>query len=91
MQSPTRPEERTSLWEHFQELEDPRTQHLIEHQLLDILALTLCAIICGAESWVEVELYGKTKAAWLSTCRCQTASRPMTRLPACLRPSIPPP
>ncbi|MEC4806357.1 MAG: ISAs1 family transposase [Jaaginema sp. PMC 1079.18] len=67
MQSPTRIEERISLWEHFQELEDPRATHLIEHQLLDILALTLCAVICGAESWVEVELYGKTKKAWLSS------------------------
>ena len=54
-----------SLWEHFQGLEDPREQNLIEHKLLDIIGLTLCAVICGAESWVEIELYGKTKEEWL--------------------------
>jgi len=56
-----------SLWEHFRGLEDPRAEHLIEHKLLDIIALTLCAVICGAESWVEVELYGRTKEEWLSS------------------------
>lgn len=56
-----------SLWEHFQELKDPRAEHLIEHKLLDIIALTLCAVICGAESWVEIELYGKTKAECLKS------------------------
>ena len=56
-----------SLWSHFQSLEDPRAEHLIEHQLLDIIALTLCAVICGAESWVEIELYGKTKEDWLKS------------------------
>jgi predicted transposase YbfD/YdcC len=63
----TSQEVRVSLWEHFQGLEDPRAANLIEHKLLDIIALTLCAVICGAESWVESELYGKTKEEWLSS------------------------
>ena len=37
-----------SLLQHFEGLEDPRTEYLIEHQLLDIIALTICGVICGA-------------------------------------------
>ncbi|QQE64471.1 ISAs1 family transposase [Leptolyngbya sp. BL0902] len=55
------------LLNHFESLEDPRTPYLIEHRLLDIIGLTICAVVCGAESWVEVEAYGQSKAAWLKT------------------------
>jgi len=54
-----------SLLEHFQTLEDPRAQHLLEHQLLDIIGLTICAVICGADTWVEIESYGRAKETWL--------------------------
>lgn len=53
------------LLEHFKTLEDPRAEHLLEHQLLDIIGLTICAVICGAESWVDIEHYGKAKEVWL--------------------------
>lgn len=52
---------------HFGELDDPRAQHSIEHELIDIVMVTICAVICGAESWGEVENYGKAKQDWLST------------------------
>jgi hypothetical protein len=54
------------LIEHFKNLEDPRTEYLIEHKLLDIIAITICAVICGAESWVEIEEYGHSKQEWLT-------------------------
>ncbi len=54
-----------SLIEHFENLEDPRTEYLIEHKLIDIIAITICAVICGAESWVEIEQYGHSKKEWL--------------------------
>lgn len=53
------------LLEHFKNLKDPRTEHLLEHQLLDIIGLTICAVICGADTWVDIEEYGKAKEAWL--------------------------
>jgi predicted transposase YbfD/YdcC len=52
---------------HFSELPDPRAQHSIEHLLIDIVMLTICAVICGAESWVEIENYGLAKQEWLET------------------------
>lgn len=55
------------LKEHFSSLDDPRAQHSIEHLLLDIVLITICAVICGADTWVEVENYGIAKQQWLET------------------------
>lgn len=57
----------TSFKTHFGALPDPRVQHSIEHLLIDIVMLTICAVICGAESWVEIEHYGIAKQTWLET------------------------
>jgi predicted transposase YbfD/YdcC len=46
-------------------LPDPRIERTKRHELLDILTIALCAVICGADSWVEVEQFGKAKRAWL--------------------------
>jgi predicted transposase YbfD/YdcC len=51
---------------HFRELEDPRGVNVL-HGLSDILILTLLAVICGADSWADVELFGDSKRAWLQT------------------------
>ena len=53
------------LFEHFSNLDDPRVTYLVEHRLLDIIGLTICAVICGADSWVDIELYGNAKEEWL--------------------------
>lgn len=55
------------LLTHFETLEDPRTAYLVEHPLLDIVALTICAVICGAETWEDIEAYGHSKVTWLQT------------------------
>ncbi len=55
------------LLEHFRALEDPRVEYLVEHRLLDIIGLTICAVICGADTWVDIELYGQAKEAWLKS------------------------
>jgi predicted transposase YbfD/YdcC len=55
------------LKEHFSALDDPRAQHSIEHLLLDIVLVTICAVICGADTWVEIEHYGIAKREWLET------------------------
>ena len=56
-----------SLLHHFADLDDPRTDHTKLHNLLDIIALTLCAVVSGAEGWTEVEAYGWEKQDWLET------------------------
>ena len=57
----------TSISEHFGGLTDPRRDHLKEHRLLDIVTITLCAVICGADDWVNVATFGRAKEAWLRT------------------------
>lgn len=54
-----------SFIEHFGDLEDPRMDRTKRHQLIDIVAITICAGICGADNWVEVEDFGKAKHDWL--------------------------
>ena len=46
---------------HFQDLDDPRIERSKRHQLLDIVAIAICAVICGADSWVYVEMLGRSK------------------------------
>ena len=36
-----------------------------EHLLEDIIFITLAAVICGAETWNEIEAYGESKEEWL--------------------------
>jgi DDE_Tnp_1-associated len=54
-----------SLFTHSQALEDPRLERSRLHNLLDVIATTLCAVICGADSWADVEKYGIAKHDWL--------------------------
>jgi predicted transposase YbfD/YdcC len=56
-----------SITSHFADLEDPRVLRTRRHNLLDILVIAICGVICGAESWVEIEKYGKSKQTWLAT------------------------
>jgi predicted transposase YbfD/YdcC len=57
----------TSISEHFATLTDPRAERGKEHRLLDILTITLCAVICGADNWVAVATFGEQKELWLRT------------------------
>lgn len=56
-----------TLPEHFSTLEDPRADGGKRHLLLDIVTIAVAAVVCGADSWVEVELFGQTKQPWLTT------------------------
>lgn len=58
---------RTSLHQHFEYLADPRIKRNKKHLLSDIIILTILGVICGAESWDSIELFGKTKIDFLKT------------------------
>jgi predicted transposase YbfD/YdcC len=49
---------------YFSEITDPRMDRCKLHKLEDILIITLCAVLCGADNWVSIELFGKSKEAW---------------------------
>jgi len=58
---------RTDIIEHFSELEDPRQRTNQEHLFIDILAIAICAAICGANDWVAVEHFGIAKRSWFES------------------------
>lgn len=51
--------------DYFSSLEDPRIERTKSHLLSDIIFITIAAVICGAETWNDIELYGNTKKKWL--------------------------
>ena len=53
-----------SIVERFAALEDPRTGNAKRHELLDIIVIALCAVICGADNSVEIEEFGKAREEW---------------------------
>ena len=57
---------RSALIAHFETLTDPRVERTRAHKLLDMIAIALCAVICGADGWVDVENFGKAKNTWLT-------------------------
>ena len=56
-----------SLLDYFAELPDPRIARSRRHSLRDIIPIALCAALCGADSWVHVELFGKSEREGFAT------------------------
>jgi predicted transposase YbfD/YdcC len=56
-----------AIEEHFSKVSDPRVERTKEHKLIDMIAIAICGVICGAEGWVDIELFGKSKLPWLKT------------------------
>ena len=55
----------SSIERYFGALPDPRQGKNVQHPLLSILSIAVCAVICGADTWVDVEMFGHAKQAWL--------------------------
>lgn len=56
-----------SIVKYFSKVKDPRIERSKRHQLMDILIIAICGVICGADNWVDIELFGNTKIAWLKS------------------------
>ena len=54
-----------TLAESFSQIDDPRSDSGKRHDLMDIISIAVCAVICGAEGWADVELFGRSKYDWL--------------------------
>ena len=53
--------------EHLRQVPDPRMERTRRHELMDLLVIALCAVIGGADNWVDVEQFGKAKKEWFAT------------------------
>src|SRR5271156_5174290 len=56
-----------SIRKCFAEVPDPRREHMRLHNLWDIIAITILAVVAGADSWVGVAEYGRSKFEFLCT------------------------
>lgn len=54
-----------SIMAHLEQLEDPRMERRRLHNLTDILFISLCTLLCGGESFNDMEDFGKAKEDWL--------------------------
>ena len=54
-----------SIVEHFSTLNDPRIERKKLHQLMDIIVLSICATLSGAQGWEDIEEFGRNKVDWL--------------------------
>jgi predicted transposase YbfD/YdcC len=61
------PHPKKSLLEHFTTINDPRINRTKDHELIDILVIAICALLCRAETFNEMEDFGKAKLDWFKT------------------------
>ena len=55
----------TDFMSHFSNIPEPRIERCRQHELMDILFLSICAVLCGAEGWEEIEDFGRARLDWL--------------------------
>lgn len=55
---------KSSLIYFFEQLPDPRVEGRCKHELIDIVVISICALLCGAESWVEIAEFGRQRIGW---------------------------
>ena len=56
-----------TLGQYLGAVEDPRCSRKVEHRLIEVLVIAVCAVIACAESWDDIALYGRSKLVWLRT------------------------
>lgn len=58
---PSRDASVAAIFDHFDALSDPRLERNKLHLLHEMVVIALCAAICGADGWADVERFGKTR------------------------------
>ncbi len=54
-----------TIAEYFVDIDDPRIERSKLHKLTDIITIAICAVICGADTWEDIEIFGDAKYEWL--------------------------
>jgi len=58
---------RLSLIEHLEQIPDPRVKKRCDHELVDVLVIALCCLLCGGEGFNDMEDFGEAKLPWFKT------------------------
>jgi predicted transposase YbfD/YdcC len=56
-----------TIAKHFGNIPEPRIERTRLYPLMEILVIAICAVICGADNWEDIEDFGRAKEAWLRT------------------------
>ncbi len=56
-----------SLVAHLKSIEDPRVDRTRDHELIDILVIAVCTLLCAGETFNDMEDFGHAKHAWFKT------------------------
>ena len=56
-----------TIEKHFGNIPEPRLERTRLYELMEILVIAICAVICGADSWEDIEDFGHAKETWLGT------------------------
>jgi predicted transposase YbfD/YdcC len=59
--------EKPGIIDHFASVTDPRILLKTKHKLIDIIVITLCAVLAGADDWTEIADFGQAKEQWFRT------------------------
>jgi predicted transposase YbfD/YdcC len=61
------PKMTTTIVKYFGQMSDPRSNYRVHHSMVAILTITLCAVICGANNFNDIAIFGAAKSQWFST------------------------
>lgn len=56
---------KVTLTRLFEDMDDPRVVGRCTYELVEVVVIGICAVLCGAETWTEVEEFGESKRGWL--------------------------
>lgn len=79
-----------SLFNCFISLKDPRVGGRCLYPLMNIVVITFCALICGADNWKAIELFAKKRQRWLKNFLDLSAGIPSHYTLGSIPPIIPP-
>ncbi len=49
---------------HFEEVRDPRQYGKIDHPLVNVIFITICGVLCGADDWVASTEFAQAQQSW---------------------------
>ena len=55
-----------AIHQYFWNLRDPRRDHLKQHLLIDIVTIAICAVMSGADTWIDIETFAVHRQDWLA-------------------------
>ena len=58
---------KTSLVAHLAQVPDPRINRTRDHELVDVLVIAVCTLLCAGETFNDMEDFGNAKLDWFKT------------------------